>query len=148
MAFAGNPTGLAQQAGTSHPWKAMLAAIAVMTIGLALVIAVLFVNSRAVTPTTGRSDAAIESQRDATLRAGIAAPVKVYQLDERPRGTIQYNVVENGRGAGLRTGSALVPAVGRYLDDIQTLRGTKILSGAPVNKTNRNEDFQSLHGVK
>ena len=72
MAYAGTPTGLAQQAGTSRPWKTMLAAIAVLAIGLALVIAVMF-NSRAVAPTTGRDDSVIEAQRDATLLSGKPA---------------------------------------------------------------------------
>ena len=40
MAHAANPTGLAQQAGTSQPWKTALATIAVVAIGLALVIAI------------------------------------------------------------------------------------------------------------
>ena len=72
MAYAGTPTGLAQQAGASRPWKTVLAAIAVLAIGLALVIAVMFVNSRAVAPATGRDDGVIEAQRDATLLLGQA----------------------------------------------------------------------------
>ena len=70
MAHAGTPTGLAQQAGASQPWKTVLAAIAVLAIGLALVIAVMFINSRAVAPATGRDDGLIEAQRDATLLSG------------------------------------------------------------------------------
>ena len=73
MAYAGTPTGLAQQAGASRPWKTVLAAIAVLAIGLALVIAVMFVNSRAVAPATGRDDGLIEAQRDATLMSGDTA---------------------------------------------------------------------------
>jgi hypothetical protein len=72
MAYAGTPTGLAQQAGASRPWKTALAAIAVLAIGLALVIAVMFINSRAVAPATGRNDGQIEAQRDATLLSAAA----------------------------------------------------------------------------
>ena len=67
MAYAGTPTGLAQQAGASRPWKTALAAIAVLAIGLALVIAVLFMNSRAVAPATDRGFDQIEAQRGAAL---------------------------------------------------------------------------------
>ena len=74
MAYAGTPTGLAQQAGASRPWKTVLAAIAVLAIGLALVIAVMFVNSRAVAPATGRDDGLIEAQRDATPRRAARRP--------------------------------------------------------------------------
>jgi hypothetical protein len=85
MAYAGNPTGLAQQAGASRPWKTVLAAIAVLAIGLALVIAVMFINSRAVAPTTGRNDAQIEAQRDATLLSGAAlAPAKTFVSEDKP----------------------------------------------------------------
>ena len=73
MAHAGTPTGLAQQAGASRPWKTALAAIAVLAIGLAFVIAVMFVNSRAVAPATGRDDGLIEAQRDATLSAAATS---------------------------------------------------------------------------
>src|SRR4029078_2459068 len=74
MAHAGTPTGLAQQAGAAQPWKTMLAAIAVLAIGLALGIAVMFANNRAVAPETGRDDGMIEAQRDATLMSGEKAP--------------------------------------------------------------------------
>jgi hypothetical protein len=67
MAYAGTPTGLAQQAGASRPWKTALAAIAVLAIGLALVIAVLFINSRAVAPATDRGFDQIEAQRGAAV---------------------------------------------------------------------------------
>ena len=77
MAYAGTPTGLAQQAGASRPWKTVLAAIAVLAIGLALVIAVMFINSRAVAPATGRDDSVIEAQRDATLLSGANSKILV-----------------------------------------------------------------------
>ena len=73
MAYAGTPTGLAQQAGASRPWKTALAAIAVLAIGLALVIAVLFVGSRAVAPATNRGFDQIEAQRGAAALAGAAS---------------------------------------------------------------------------
>ena len=76
MAYAGTPTGLAQQAGASRPWKTALAAIAVLAIGLALVIAVMFVNSRAVAPATDRGFDQIEAQRDASLSAAPRPPTR------------------------------------------------------------------------
>jgi hypothetical protein len=161
MAFAGTPTGLAQQAGTSHPWKALLAAIAVLAVGLAMVIAVLFVNSQAIAPAVDTSYNQIEAQRGARTfgaaavdrsqdqieaqrgaaavdanaveeaaaakaraMSGVAAPLKVYQLDERPRGSISHSVVKNGRGARLRTGSALdATTLDRIYEEIQSSRG-------------------------
>ena len=78
MAYAGTPTGLAQQAGASRPWKTVLAAIAVLAIGLALVIAVMFINSRAVAPATGRDDGLIEAQRDATLLSGAPGAPRIF----------------------------------------------------------------------
>src|SRR6476620_4945936 len=83
MAYAGTPTGLAQQAGASRPWKTVLAAIAVLAIGLALVIAVMFINSRAVAPTTGRDDGLIEAQRDATLVGGTTS--KIFVSEDKPQ---------------------------------------------------------------
>jgi hypothetical protein len=85
MAYAGTPTGLAQQAGASRPWKTLLAAIAVLAIGLALVIAVMFTASRAVAPVLGRSDAQIEAQRDATILSA-AAVNHTYVSEDKPRG--------------------------------------------------------------
>ena len=92
MAYAGTPTGLAQQAGTSQPWKTALATIAVVAIGLALVIAVMFIGSRAVAPTTGRDDGLVEAQRDATLSAGAAAAAVPPVMDE------SYNTSAGVRG--------------------------------------------------
>ena len=71
MAYAGTPTGLAQQAGTSRPWKTALAVIAILAIGLALVIAVMFINSRAVAPATDRGFDQIEAQRGALPAAAL-----------------------------------------------------------------------------
>jgi hypothetical protein len=71
MAYAGTPTGLTQQAGASRPWKTALAAIAVLAIGLAVVIAVMFVNSRVVAPTNDRSYDQIEAQRGALPAAAM-----------------------------------------------------------------------------
>ena len=159
MAFAGNPTGLAQQAGTSHPWKALLAAIAVLAIGLAMVIAVLFINSRAVAPAVDNSYNQVEAQRGtfgaaavdrsqdqieaqrgaaavdaaavekaaaAKARAMSGVPAAIYNWDERPRGTAATGspLVENARGAGLRTGSALnATTLDRIYEEIQSSRG-------------------------
>jgi hypothetical protein len=84
MAYAGTPTGLAQQAGASRPWKTVLAAIAVLAIGLALVIAVMFINSRAVAPATGRNDAQVEAQRDATLLSAAAVGHTTFVSEDKP----------------------------------------------------------------
>ena len=100
MAHAGTPTGLAQQAGAAQPWKTVLAAIAVLAIGLALVIAVMFVNSRAVAPATGRDDGMIEAQRDTTLMSGANSKIFV--------GGTSANGTEGAAAAAARAG---VPAV-------------------------------------
>ena len=119
MAYAGTPTGLAQQAGASRPWKTALAAIAVLAIGLALVIAVMFVNSRVVAPATGRDDGQIEAQRDATLSAGAtsnavekAAAAKARAMSGVP-GVVNLTstAVEKAAAARARAMSG-VPAVG------------------------------------
>ena len=115
MAYAGTPTGLAQQAGASRPWKTVLAAIAVLAIGLALVIAVMFMNSRAVAPATGRDDGLIEAQRDATLLAG--ANSKIFVSEDKPQhlapavgGTSSFGT-EGAAAAAARAGVPAVPAV-------------------------------------
>jgi hypothetical protein len=122
MAYAGTPTGLAQQAGASRPWKTVLAAIAVLAIGLALVIAVMFVNSRAVAPATGRDDAQVEAQRDATLQSGVtnavekAAAARARAMSGVP-GVVNTTstAVEKAAAARARAMSG-VPAVGTRLD--------------------------------
>ena len=73
MAYAGTPTGLAQQAGTSQPWKTVLGAIAILAIGLALVIAIMFIGSRTVAPAVDRVFDQIEAQRGAAVLSGAAA---------------------------------------------------------------------------
>ena len=108
MAYAGTPTGLAQQAGASRPWKTALAAIAVLAIGLALVIAVMFVNSRAIAPATGRDDGQIEAQRDATLSAGALGHTTFVSEDKPVNLT---PALENAAAAKARAMSG-VPAVG------------------------------------
>ena len=118
MAHAGTPTGLAQQAGAAQPWKTVLAAIAVLAIGLALVIAVMFVNSRAVAPATGRDDGMIEAQRDATLLSGgkVSAAVPAV-IDE------SYNTSEGVRGLAPATGTKLDgTSVDRKYQEIQSRR--------------------------
>ena len=116
MAYAGTPTGLAQQAGASRPWKTVLAAIAVLAIGLALVIAVMFVNSKTVAPATGRDDGVIEAQRDATLSAGTKA-LTVPVMDQ------SYNTSEGVRGLAPATGTKLdATSVDRKYQEIQSRR--------------------------
>ena len=127
MAHAGTPTGLAQQAGTSQPWKTVLAAIAVLAIGLALVIAVMFINSRAVAPATGRDDGLIEAQRDATLLSGTNSKIFVSEdksqllaptvIDE------SYNTSEGVRGVVPLTSTRVdATSVDRKYQEIQSRR--------------------------
>ena len=124
MAYAGTPTGLAQQAGASRPWKTVLAAIAVLAIGLALVIAVMFINSRAVAPATGRDDGLIEAQRDATLPAAALKhayvaqdslrglpPVTPFASEDKPAVGTSSAAFLNAAAAKARAMSG-VPAVG------------------------------------
>ena len=121
MAHATNPTGLAQQAGTSQPWKTLLATIAVVAIGLALVIAVMFISSRALAPATGRNDAQIEAQRDATLLSGEKAravvPAAPAVIDE------SYNTSEGVRGLAPVSDTRLdATSVDRKYQEIQSQR--------------------------
>ena len=121
MAYAGTPTGLAQQAGASRPWKTVLAAIAVLAIGLALVIAVMFINSKAVAPATGRDDGVIEAQRDVTLSAGTSSKIFV--------GGTSANGTEGAAAAAARAG---VPAVPTVIDEsYNTIGGVRNLAPVP-----------------
>jgi len=122
MAHAGTPTGLAQQAGAAQPWKTVLAAIAVLAIGLALVIAVMFVNSRAVAPATGRDDGMIEAQRDATLMSGANSKIFV-------GGTSSYGT-EGAAAAAARAGVPAVPfttVTGTRLDTTWVTAGPTVI---------------------
>ena len=123
MAYAGTPTGLAQQAGASRPWKTALAAIAVLAIGLALVIAVLFVGSRAVAPATDRGFDQIEAQRGAAvLPTGMspaafinAAAAKARAMSGVPAvGGTSANGTEGAAAAAARAG--VTPLNGTRLD--------------------------------
>ena len=131
MAYAGTPTGLAQQAGASRPWKTVLAAIAVLAIGLALVIAVMFINSRAVAPATGRDDGVIEAQRDATLLSG--ANSKIFVSDEpqhRARLSVARACSKLSRArAAARAGVPAVPAVIDESYNTEGLRGIAPATG-------------------
>ena len=130
MAYAGTPTGLAQQAGASRPWKTVLAAIAVLAIGLALVIAVMFVNSKAVAPATGRDDGVIEAQRDATLSAGTSS--KIFVSEDKPQHLApavpavideSYNTSEGVRGVVPLTSTRVdATSVDRKYQEIQSRR--------------------------
>ena len=118
MAHAGTPTGLAQQAGAAQPWKTVLAAIAVLAIGLALVIAVMFVNSRAVAPATGRDDGMIEAQRDATLMSGAKASAAVPAVIDE-----SYNTSGGVRGLAPAPATKLdATSVDRKYQEIQSQR--------------------------
>lgn len=128
MAYAGTPTGLAQQAGASRPWKTALAAIAVLAIGLALVIAVMFVNSRVVAPATGRDDGQIEAQRDATLSAAALGHT-TFVSEDKPANLAP--AIANAAAAKARAMSG-VPA-DNSLDAAVTAAAAKAaLSGVPA----------------
>ena len=123
MAYAGTPTGLAQQAGASRPWKTALAAIAVLAIGLALVIAVLFINSRAVAPAADRGFDQIEAQRGALPAAAMKhayvaqdslrglPPVTPFASEDKPAVGTSSAAFLNAAAAKARAMSG-VPAVG------------------------------------
>ena len=130
MAHAANPTGLAKQAGTSLSWKTLLATIAVVAIGLALVIAVMFIGSRAVAPATGRDDAQIEAQRDATLLSGTSS--KIFVSEDKPQHLApaapavideSYNTSEGVRGVVPLTSTRVdATSVDRKYQEIQSRR--------------------------
>ena len=154
MAYAGTPTGLAHQAGASQPWKTVLAAIAILAIGLALVIAIMFINSRAVAPATDRGFDPIEAQRGAAALPGAAhtfvsedrpgvgtssaaflkaAAAKARAMSGVPAagGTSSYGT-EAGR-------AAIVPAGVGTVDDsynaIEKARDAAMRNGAPLGAT-------------
>ncbi len=159
MAHAGTPTGLAQQAGAAQPWKTVLAAIAVLAIGLALVIAVMFVNSRAVAPATGRDDGMIEAQRDATLMSGANSKIFV--------GGTSANGTEGAAAAAARAGVPAVidesyntsegvrgpaPVSGNSQDTIEHMRGFTTVTGTRLDATwggSKSQEIQSerTHGA-
>ena len=145
MAYAGTPTGLAQQAGASRPWKTVLAAIAVLAIGLALVIAVMFMNSRAVAPATGRDDGLIEAQRDATLLAG--ANSKIFVSEDKPQHLAPAvpSVIDESynTSAGVR---GLAPVSGRDDGLIEAQRDAALMAGAAGSPTFVSE-YKSVSGV-
>ncbi len=92
-----------------------------MAIGLALVIAVMFISSRAVAPATGRNDAQIEAQRDATLLSGAKAravvPAAPAVIDE------SYNTSEGVRGLAPLPATKLdATSVDRKYQEIQSQR--------------------------
>jgi hypothetical protein len=128
--------------GQTGLWKAMLIAIVIVAIGVGMVLAISFATSSRPSSAPTLSVPTYKSAPDS--HGNIAAPgLSVNQgLDD----------VQTLRGTRILTGGSTtlsVPtSVNQYFDDVQTLRGTKILTAAPVDKTNRNEDFQSLHGGK
>jgi hypothetical protein len=127
MAYAGTPGNVAKQPAASTT-NGLLQALLAAVVLLALVAGTVFVatslaSKGSVVRTTGRSDAQIEAQRDATLLAGTR-PVSGRSDDE----------IEQIRGAILN------PAV-HYPDvtyDQVTLSApTKISGTAPDNKPGR-----------
>ena len=94
--------------------------IAVVAIGLALVIAVMFISSRAVAPATGRDDGLIEAQRDATLLSGAKASSAVPAVIDESYYT----------SAGARN----VPAVvDNSQDTIEHMRGFTTVTGTRLD---------------
>ena len=128
MAYAGTPTGLAQQAGASRPWKTALAAIAALAIGLALVIAVMFVNSRVVAPAADRGYDQIEAQR------GAAA---------LPGGT-SSNAIELAAAAKARAMSGVPAVVDKSYDSVESARGIAPLNGTRLDATSLDRKYQEI----
>ena len=121
MAYAGTPTGLAQQAGASRPWKTALAAIAVLAIGLALVIAVMLFNSRAVAPAADRGFDQIEAQRGAAvLSAGTT-----FVSEDKPANLTP--AIENAAAAKARAMSGVPAVVDKSYGTVENLRGTALI---------------------
>ena len=122
MAYAGTPTGLAQQAGASRPWKTALAAIAVLAIGLALVIAVMLIGSRAVAPAADRGFDQIEAQRGAAALPGAA---KVFVSEDKPANLTP--AIENAAAAKARAMSGVPAVVDKSYGTVENLRGTALI---------------------
>jgi hypothetical protein len=125
MAYAGTPTGLARQAGASRPWKTLLAAIAVLAIGLALVIAVMFIGSKAVAPTVDRGFDQIEAQRGAAALSGAA---RTYVSEDKPAavGTSSAAFL-NAAAAKARAMSGVPAVVDKSYGTVENLRGTALI---------------------
>ena len=124
MAYAGTPTGLAQQAGASRPWKTALAAIAVLAIGLALVIAVMFINSQAVAPATDRALDQIEAQRGAAALPGAA---KTFVSEDKPAVGTSSAAFLNAAAAKARAMSGVPALVDKSYGTVENLRGTALI---------------------
>jgi hypothetical protein len=174
MAYAGTPTGLAQQAGASRPWKTALAAIAVLAIGLALVIAVLFINSRAVAPATDRGFDQIEAQRGALPAAALKhayvaqdslrglPPVTSFASEDKPalapaaenaaaaKGRAMSGVsADNSLDAAVRAAAVKAALSGATVDDsytaIEKMRDAAIRNGAPLD-VSQIDQSRGAHG--
>ena len=128
MAYAGTPTGLAQQAGASRPWKTALAAIAVLAIGLALVIAVLFINSRAVAPATDRGFDQIEAQRGAAVLPTGMSPAAFLNAAAAKARAMSGVSADNSLDAAVRAAAA--GTADTSYDAVENARGAIVLSGA------------------
>ena len=122
MAYAGTPTGLAQQAGASRPWKTALAAIAVLAIGLALVIAVMLIGSRAVAPAADRGFDQIEAQRGA---AALGAGSRTFVSEDKPANLTP--AIENAAAAKARAMSGVPAVVDKSYGTVENLRGTALI---------------------
>jgi len=129
MAYAGTPTGLAQQAGASRPWKTALAAIAVLAIGLALVIAVMLIGSRAVAPAADRGFDQIEAQRGAAvLSAGTS---HTFVSEDKPAVGTSPAAFLNAAAAKARAMSGVVNTTSTAVEKAAAARA-RAMSGVPA----------------
>jgi hypothetical protein len=163
MAYAGTPTGLAQQSAT-RPWKTLLTAIAVLAIGLAMVIAIMFIGSRAVAPTVDRGYDQIEAQRGAATLSGAAvkstrfaiddarglAPVKPWIAEDNARGLAPVagsssDAVTKAAAAKARAMSGVPAVVDKSYDAVESARGVAPLSGTKLDATSIDQS-RGAHG--
>lgn len=158
MAYAGTPTGLAQQAGASRPWKTLLPASAVLAIGLVLVIAVMFIGSRAVAPTVDRGSNQIEAQRGAAALSGAAAkstwiavdssrglpPVTSFVSEDKPAAANQ-SAVEAAAAAKARAMSGVPAAIDNSYNAVENARGVATFTGTTFDPSQVDQS-RGAHG--
>jgi hypothetical protein len=144
MAYAGTPTGLAQQSAT-RPWKTLLTAIAVLAIGLAMVIAIMFIGSRAVAPTVDRGYDQIEAQRGATTLSGASVKSTRFAIDDaRGLPPVSSGAVEKAAAAKARAMSGV--AADTSYDAVENARGVAPLSGTTIDPTTFDRTPRGAHG--
>lgn len=148
MAYAGTPTGLAQQSAT-RPWKTLLTAIAVLAIGLALVIAIMFIGSRAVAPTVDRGYDQIEAQRGATTLSGASVKSTRFAIDDArglaPVAGSSSDAVTKAAAAKAQAMSGVPAVVDKSYDAVESARGVAPLSGTKLDATSIDQS-RGAHG--